>query len=208
VSSRAGDPYLDPATGVLRNLLGITDAAELGRAEAALSASRLIDLERRRLPGRYDLTHLQAFHSCILGDVYAWAGQLRTVSIAKGSLFCLPQHLEFYAADVFGRLAAAERLRGLARDPFITGLAGFLADVNALHPFREGNGRAQRAFFSQLAHDAGHHIAWVRMDPDRNTAASAAAHHGDLAPLREMLDQLTDLPHPSGPPGPVSGPAA
>jgi len=49
--------------------------------------------------------------------------------------------------------------------PFITTLAGFLADVNALHPFREGNGRAQRAFFSQLAHDAGHHIAWVRMDP-------------------------------------------
>ena len=208
MSHAAGDPYLDPASGVLRNLLDITDAAELARAEAALSASRLIDLERRRLPGRYDLAHLQAFHRYILGDVYGWAGQLRTVSIAKGSVFCLPQHLESYAADVFGRLAAADRLRGLARDPFITGLAGFLADVNALHPFREGNGRAQRAFFSQLAHDAGHHIAWVRMDPDRNMAASAAAHHGDLTPLREMLDQLTDLPHPSGPPRPPHGPAA
>jgi len=122
VSSAAGDPYLDPASGVLRNLLGITDAAELSRAEAALSASRLIDLERRRLPGRYDLAHLQAFHRYILGDVYDWAGQLRTVSIAKGSVFCLPQHLESYAADVFGRLAAADRLRGLARDPFITGV--------------------------------------------------------------------------------------
>jgi cell filamentation protein len=61
VSRAAGDPYLDPASGVLCNLLGITDAAELSRAEAALSASRLIDLERRRLPGRYDLAHLQAF---------------------------------------------------------------------------------------------------------------------------------------------------
>ena len=147
MSSAAGDPYLDPASGVLRNLLGITDAAELARAEAALSASRLIDLERRRLSGRYDLAHLQAFHRYILGDVYAWAGQLRTVSIEKGSVFCLPQYLESYAADVFGGLAAADRLRGLARDPFITALAGFLADVNALHPFREGNGRAQRAFF-------------------------------------------------------------
>jgi len=133
---------------------------------------------------------------------------LRTVSIANGSVFCLPQHLESYAADVFGRLAAADRLRGLARDPFITALAGFLADVNALHPFREGNGRTQRAFFSQLAHDAGHHIAWVRMDPDRNMAASAAAHQGDLAQLRDMLDRLTDLPHPSGPPGAPGGPAA
>jgi hypothetical protein len=73
-SSRTLDPYLDPVGGVLRNLLGITDAAELARAEAALSASRLIDLERRRLPGRYDFAHLQAFHRCILGDVYAWAG--------------------------------------------------------------------------------------------------------------------------------------
>ena len=53
-----------------------------------------------------------------------WAGQLRTVSAAKGSVFCLPQHLESYAADVFGQLAAVERLRGLARDPFITALAG------------------------------------------------------------------------------------
>jgi cell filamentation protein len=93
VSSAAGDPYLDPASGVLRNLLGITDPAELARAEAALSASRLIDLELRRLPGRYDLAHLQAFHRYILGDVYDWAGQLRTVSIAKGSVYCLPQHL-------------------------------------------------------------------------------------------------------------------
>jgi cell filamentation protein len=53
------------------------------------------------------------------------------VSIAKGSVFCLPQHLESYAADVFGRLAAAGRLRGLARDPFITGLAAGRVPVGA-----------------------------------------------------------------------------
>jgi cell filamentation protein len=209
LSGAAGpDPYLDPASGVLRNALGITDAGELAQVEAALSASRLIDLERRRLPGKYDLDHLRAFHRYILGDLYQWAGELRTVSIAKGSLFCLPQHLESYGADIFGRLAGADRLRGLAREPFIGQLAEFLADVNALHPFREGNGRAQRAFFSQLAHDAGHHIDWVRLDPARNVTASAAAHHGDLAPLTAMLDDLIDLPHPPGPPGPGGGHAA
>lgn len=209
MSGTAGqDPYLDPASGVLRNLLGITDPAELARAEAALSASRLIDLERRRLPGGYDLDHLRAFHRCILSDVYGWAGELRTVSISKGSLFCLPQHLATYAADVFGRLAAGDHLRGLNREQFIGRAAEFLADINALHPFREGNGRAQRAFFSQLAHDAGHHIDWVRMDPGRNVAASAAAHRGDLRPLTEMLGDLTDLRHPPGPSGPAGGHAA
>jgi cell filamentation protein len=101
--------------------------------------------------------------------------------------------------DIFGRLAAADRLGGLAREQFIGQLAEFLADVNALHPFRDGNGRVQRAFFSQLAHDAGHHIDWVRMDPARNVTASAAAHRGDIAPLTAMLDDLVDLPHPPGP---------
>jgi cell filamentation protein len=209
VSGSTGqDPYLDPASGVLRNLLGISDPGELAQAEAALSASRLIDLERRRLPGNYDLDHLRAFRRYILRDVSKWAGELRTVSLAKGSVFCLPQHLASYAAEVFGRLAAADRLRGQNREQFIARLAEFLADVNALHPFREGNGRAQRAFFSQLAHDAGHHIDWIRMDPDRNTTASAVAHLGDLAPLTEMLGGLIDLPHPPGPLDPAGGDAA
>ena len=98
MSSVAGpDPDLDPASGSLRNVLGITDPRELAQVEAALSASRLIDLERQRLSGRYDLDHLRRFHRYILGDIYAWAGELRTVSIAKGSLFCLPQQLESYA---------------------------------------------------------------------------------------------------------------
>lgn len=202
--SRSGgvDPYLDPVSGVLRNRLGIGDAAELAEVEAALSASRLVDLERRRLPGSYDLDHLRAFHRYILGDVYDWAGELRTVSIAKGSVFCLPQHLVSYAGDVFGGLAAAGWLRGLNREQFIGKAAEFLADVNAMHPFREGNGRTQRAFFSQLGHDAGHHIDWVRMNPDRNSAASAAAHRGDLGPMTAMLSDRIDLPHPTWPPGP------
>ena len=202
------DPYRDPTSGVLRNLLGITDPREMAEVEAALSASRLIDLERRRLPGTYDLDHLRAFHRYILGDVYEWAGELRTVSIAKGSLFCLPQHLESYGADIFGRLAAADQLRGLTREQFVGQLAQFLADVNALHPFREGNGRAQRAFFSRLAHDAGHHIAGGRRAPARNATASAAAHRGDVAPLTAMLNDLIDLPHPPRPPDPSGGQAA
>jgi hypothetical protein len=102
--------------------------AKLARAEAALSASRLVDLERRRRPGGCDLGHLRAFHRYILGDVYGWASELRTVAISKGSLFCLPQHLASSAADVFGGLAEADRLRGLNREQFIGRVAEFLAE--------------------------------------------------------------------------------
>lgn len=61
--AKGPDPYLDPASGVLRNLLGITDSGELAQVEAALSASRLIDLERQRLPGIYDLARAAPVNS-------------------------------------------------------------------------------------------------------------------------------------------------
>ncbi len=176
--------------------------AGVARAVAALSASRLTGLERRRLPGRDDLARPQACHRCILGDVYGWA-RAAAHRVHRERISVLPAA----APGVLrrGRVRPASRSRpaaGPGPRPVHHRPGRVLADVNALHPFREGNGRAQWAFFSQLAHDAGHHIAWVRMDLDRNMAASAASRHGDLAPLREMPGQLTDLPHPSKPPGP------
>jgi len=157
---------------------------------------RLAQLRRREAPGVYDLAHLQGFHRRIFGDVYPWAGELRTVSIAKGDPFCLPQHLESFASEVFGRLAATDFLRGRDREEFRDGLTELLADLNALHPFREGNGRTQRAFCAQLARHAGHQLRWSAMDPGENRAASRVALRGDNAPLRALLDRLLDRPRP------------
>jgi cell filamentation protein len=71
------DPYADPETGVLINLLGIRDAEHLIRAETDLSTFALIKLERQPLVGNYDLNHLRDFHRAIFRDVYVWAGELR-----------------------------------------------------------------------------------------------------------------------------------
>jgi cell filamentation protein len=184
------DPYLDLDTGVLHNRLGISDRAELARAEADLTASRLYDLQRTRLTGDYDLDHLRSFHRAIFADVYEWAGELRTVSIGRGGLFCLPGDLLSSGSEVFGRLAHARYLRGLDRETFVDRLADLLADVNFLHPFREGNGRTQRAFLAQLARDAGHRIRWALMDPGVNISASRAALRGDNTQLRALLERL------------------
>lgn len=75
---------------------------------------------------------------------------------------------------------------------FLDRLTYYLGEVNAVHPFREGNGRAQRAFFEQLASDAGYALNWQHLDADRNIAASAAVMHGDAAPMRMMLDELIE----------------
>ncbi|WP_405672266.1 Fic/DOC family protein [Streptomyces sp. NBC_01530] len=139
------DPYAMP-NGVLRNKLGITDHQLLAAAEADITRARLVLLAERPLPGAYDLGHLQAFHATIFGDIYPWAGELRTVNIAKRTPFCPVRNLMPYAAEVFGRLASSGHLRDLPRQEFVIRLAALYGDLNVIHPFREGNGRTQRAF--------------------------------------------------------------
>jgi cell filamentation protein len=185
------DPYVDPVSGVFRNRLGISDRELLVRAESDISFAALIRLAGRPPTGDYDLPHLQTFHREIFGDLYPWAGELRTVEIAKSTGFCRVGHLESFAADIFRQLAKRDHLRGLELEEFLAGLADCFGDVNALHPFREGNGRTQRAFFGQLAGQAGYRLDWSRLDPDENTYASIRSFHGDNGPLRQMLATLT-----------------
>lgn len=198
------DPYLYPGTSVLRNALDLRDPDRLQAVEANLTALRALRLAEQKLPGRYDLAHLQAFHRTLFEGLYDWAGELRTVVIAKTDVFCLPQHIQSYGAQVFERLARAQHLTGRDQAAFVAGLAELLGDVNALHPFREGNGRAQRAFVSQLARDAGYDLHWERADPERNVEASIASMHGDMRPLRELVADITE-PRPPGPGGGLRG---
>ena len=131
-----GDPPRGPEPGTVGNRPGITEAAELARAESELTSYGLIELRRTGLAGRYALAHLQAFHCYIFGDVYGWARELRSVSIGKGDLFCLPQHLGSFSEDVFGTLARAGYLRGLDQALFVDCLTVVLADVNPRLPLR------------------------------------------------------------------------
>ena len=184
------DPYSDPVTGVLYNKLGLRSTAALEAAEREITHAALILLDESPVSPSYDLSHLQEIHKRIFGDIYQWAGQIRTVAIAKGAVFCLPQYIASSAAGIFRALHDEGCLRGLHHDTFVGRLAYYLGEVNALHPFREGNGRAQRAFFGQLARDAGFTLAWQHLDPVRNVEASAAIMRGDPEPMREMLGAL------------------
>ncbi|SRR6266536_5740165 len=184
------DPYSDPDTGVLYNKLGLGTAAELEAAEREITHAALMLLDESPVSASYDLSHLREIHKRIFGDIYEWAGRIRTVAISKGAVFCLPQYIDSSAVVIFRELHDEDCLRGLSRGPFVGRLAHYLGEVNALHPFREGNGRAQRAFFGQLARNAGFTLAWQHLDPVRNVDASAAIMRGDPEPMREMLDAL------------------
>jgi cell filamentation protein len=184
------DPYTDPVTGILLNKLGLRTVGELESAEREMTHAALILLRESPVRPTYDLPHLCAIHQGIFGDLYGWAGQVRTVAIAKRNLFCLPQYIESSSADIFRALRGENFLRGLERRPFIVRLTYYLGEVNAVHPFREGNGRTQRAFFEQLARDAGFTVNWQHLDAACNVEASVAIMRGDAEPMRKLLDAL------------------
>jgi fido (protein-threonine AMPylation protein) len=189
------DHYLDAASGILKNRFGITDAATLERTEADLVAARSRELAQTPLKGRFDLAHLQAIHRYLFGDVYEWAGQLRTIDISKGgSLFAHHAHIASAAEPIFQRLAEEQHLAGLGADAFSERAAYYLGELNALHPFREGNGRAQREFVSHLAGADGYYIAWENIKAPELLAASIESFSGSTSKLAALV--LSNLHSP------------
>ena len=179
------DPYVYPDSHVLRNRLGITDAAELDRIERRLVTERVA----AGIPtGQFDLAHLCAVHQHLFQDVYTWAGELRTVEIAKdGHQFQFFRFIETGMGDVHRRLEQADFLQGLTRDAFATAAGEIIGDVNYVHPFREGNGRTQLFYLEQLAERAGHQLDLARLDPTRWITASRAAHTANYTLLAKEI---------------------
>lgn len=168
------DPYeYTQYPGVLINKLNIYSATQLQAAEAALTASRINALEARPLTGQFDLAHLQAIHRHIFQDIYPWAGELRAIDIAKGqSYFASHRYLVSSAQTIFARLKQEQHLKGLPRERFAERSGYYLGEINALHPFREGNGRAQRVFLLFLARAAGYDLLWNQVTQERMVQAS------------------------------------
>jgi cell filamentation protein len=189
------DPYLDPETGILRNLIGARARQSLDDAEGSLSFARLVQLMDRPTKPTGDLTELCAIHRHLFQDLYDWAGQIRIIDIRKnvvGAEFFLPSGM-IERASVFaaGELRSDNALRGLDRAQFIDRLAYHYDQVNYIHPFREGNGRVQRVFWNRVAVAAGWQLDCRPVHGDVNDRASrAASDQRDLGPLRAMFDQI------------------
>lgn len=159
-----GDPYVYPGSTVLKNKFGIRDQGALETIEREYVVLRM--LGGLPNPKTFDLAHLQALHRHLFQDVYKWAGDVRTVEIAKeGHRFQFRAYIATGMADVQRRLAARDFLRGLSAAEFSGGAAEIVGDVNYVHPFREGNGRTQLQYLKQLGEFAGHDVDLTRLDP-------------------------------------------
>ncbi len=182
------DPYCYPGTSVLKNRLGIRRAAELRNFEAEITTQRA----NEPLPaGRLTITHYRAIHHHMFQDIYSWAGNYRTIRIHKdASTFCYPENIATEMKKLFSRLRKKRNLRGLTAAEFATEAAHFIAEINAIHPFREGNGRTQLTFLTILADAAGHSLDLEQMRPRMMLNAMIASFGGNEAPLRKLIRNL------------------
>jgi cell filamentation protein len=182
------DAYCYPGTTVLRNRANIRTQAELDYFEEQASAQRFSE----PLPsGKLDSRHLCAIHKHLFQDVYPWAGRFRTVRIAKGgSAFCYPENIERELGRSFADFTRQDRLSGLDAAAFADKAAHLLAELNAIHPFREGNGRTQLSFMTALAQQAGHPFQLEKLDPKAMLDATITSFGGSEKPLAAVIRSL------------------
>ena len=178
-------PYCYPGTDVLKNLEGIRDKAVLEEFEREHSGDRLLTL-----PPSFAIppAGFRAIHRYLLQDVYEWAGKYRWVNTGRTAPFC---KFEFIPGEMDRRFAAVRLdkwLRGLAPETFAERAAEHVNELNAIHPFLDGNGRTQRAFLEVLARQAGHVFDVARVDADAWNAASILGFHKqDHEPMRVVI---------------------
>ena len=144
----------------LENKLGITNSAELAREEERISKRKAVELFEsgaldKLVPGRF--TSLQAIHKALFEDIYDFAGELRTVNLAKGNFRFAPlMYLE----------AALANIDKMPQSTFDEIIEKYV-EMNIAHPFREGNGRSTRLWLDQmLKAGIGQVVDWSKVDKE------------------------------------------
>ena len=169
-------------TSVLRNRFQIRDNQTLRMIEADISAARQSELLEHPLNGHFSPNHLCRIHQKLLGDVYPFAGHYRREDIAKGSTrFLAHQDIPRKLSHLLQQLQAEKSLMGLDRSELIVRSAYYMAELNYIHPFREGNGRAVREFMRLLYLRNGYLVDWGAVSVDEL--------------LQAMIDSVFDAGH-------------
>ena len=176
-----------PGTTILINKFDIRDEEKLSEIESVISSARYAEWLNAPQATTFDFDHYKAIHRFLFSDLYDWAGEVRTVNISKkGTQFTPAENIEHQAELIFKRLKELNYFKGLSHGEFVEEIVDFYCITNALHPFREGNGRTQRAFLTQLIRNAGYEINFADMDPELLMIATIQAAQG----VTDLLKQI------------------
>ena len=171
---------------MLENKLGIMDSAELAREEERLSKTRAKELfEKDLLAGEPagKFSTLQKIHKILFADIYPFAGQLRTVNLAKGN---------FRFAPLMYLDAALANIDRMPQSDFDEIVEKYV-EMNIAHPFREGNGRSTLIWLDHiLKHEIGKVVDWSLVDKEDYLLAMERSPIRDIEIKYVLKAALTD----------------
>lgn len=151
--------YCYKDSNVLKNKFDVRDLKKLEEIEKIIVSSKSIELRNMSDIGEFDIKHLILIHKFLFGDIYDFAGKFRNENISKGSFrFAEWKYIEEQLNVLLNQLKKENYLEDLEKTKLIERLAYYMAEMNVLHPFREGNGRAIREFIRELAVKNGYDI--------------------------------------------------
>lgn len=189
---KTDDPYIQK-NGVLKNKLGFISHDDLDRVEADKTGARLAVIHKKGPKGPFNYELLKATHRYIFQDIYEWAGQPRTTNLSKGHSNFTPSYLiQHHTENLFTGLERNSFFKNLKPKEFVEKISEFFAYLNQIHPFREGNGRTQRAFTKALAKEAGHDIAFDISTKERMIDISIKSQEGDLSGMSRFFKEAID----------------
>lgn len=188
------DSHVDE-NGVLKNYLGIKDQGKLEAAERDITSYKESIFKDNPIKGKFDLKHLQDIHKYLFGDIYPFAGKIRDGYLQKGQQdFTMGYRIIPQAEKLFTQLKNEQFLKKTDPEKIAGRLAYYMGEINAIHPFREGNGRTQRIFISQLAKEAGFELTFSKSTQEEMINASIQAHRCDYKGLESIIEEgLTPL---------------
>ncbi|AQX28218.1 MULTISPECIES: BID domain-containing T4SS effector [unclassified Bartonella] len=201
--------FLYPNSDVLKNKYNITDFVLFLERCAHDTAKAAVNLKKEPCPERFDSNYLKYLHKRLFENTFEWAGWTRNVlftfsdgvscsalCLRKGDCnftFAFGKEIQEGLEKVDRILVEKNNLQGLSREEFVNQITELFNAINYLHPFREGNGRTQRMFFSKLAEAAGHQIDFSVVTQRRMTDVCVKAmRDGNLEPMRHMFEDISN----------------
>ena len=174
---------------ILENKLGIKDIFILNEHERKIATFNEIIIRRKNYK-KFNFNTLKSMHKELFKEIYQWAGMVRKVNISKGKcFFCPVENIYSFADTIFQKLEKENYLKGISQDEFCKKAADLFGDINALHPFREGNGRTQRLFLYHLAKNAGYELDLNKLDKNKYMTASIES----MLVSNDKMENLTIL---------------
>ena len=165
--------YCYSDSNVLKNKLNIRDNKLLKTAEEEITLIKQMELLKNPIKGNFSKAHLMNIHKFIFEDIYSFAGKIRREQISKADTMFYPPNLIDRELDkVFAKIKEKNMLRETDEEKVFDNLAYVMAELNIIHPFREGNGRSIREFIRLMAKRMGYDLNWGNADKEQILEAS------------------------------------